>query len=147
MKLFLAAPLLLLFACGTPGGKAANAQAQDSLRAAARLDSLHQDSLRDGHHHIMGPNGRTTMEGDMRRGKRHGVWTSYTTTGRTKSRSEYIEGVLQGPTITFHDNGAVYYKGQYRKGKRFGEWSFFDEQGEPIRTVAFDSLGVEVVPK
>jgi len=147
MRTFLFALPLLVIACGTPGTSGTADHVQDSLKAIARADSLRKDSLRDGHHTVHGPGGIMTMEGNMQHGKRHGVWTSYTKNGRVKSRSEYAEGILQGPTITFHDNGAVYYQGQYLNGKEFGEWSFYDEQGALIRTAVFDSTGKEVRPK
>lgn len=147
MRPFLLLSAAALLACNAPTTPAATDKDPDSVRAIARADSLRRDSLRDGHHRMLGPTGRTTLEGDLRNGKRHGVWTSYNADGRTKSRNEYVDGVLEGPTITFHDNGAVYYQGQYLHDKAFGKWSFFDEKGGLIRTAVFDSTGTEVKPK
>ncbi|MFT3884314.1 MAG: hypothetical protein QM724_02450 [Flavobacteriales bacterium] len=142
MKTLLFVPLLLL-ACGAPATKPADDRVADSLRTVAYRDSIRQDQLRDGPHTLQGPGG-TRLEGDLRNGKRNGTWTSYGADGRIKSLNEYVDGVLQGPTTTFRGNGSIYYQGQYLNDRSFGEWRFFDEQGELVRTVVFDSTGAEV---
>lgn len=85
------------------------------------------------------PNGVKKAEGNMKDGKRHGLWTGYNDKGMVKSRCEYVNGVTQGPTVVFHDNGAVYYSGDYKDGKQVGKWRFFDEQGKELKVVDFDA--------
>lgn len=85
------------------------------------------------------PNGGLKMEGNIKDGQRHGLWTSYNTKGSVKSRSEYVNGVLQGPSIVYHDNGVVFYSGSYVDGKQAGVWRFLDNTGEEIKTIDFDS--------
>lgn len=148
MKLLLLLPALVLFACTMPSGNGDRQRQQDSAVHAMRMDSLRtatlQDSLRDGHHVIHSADGKAIMEGDMLRGKRSGLWTSYTEKGRVKSRNEYLDGVLNGPSIVFRDNGAVYYQGQYRNGKEVGQWTFNDTKGQLVKTLNYDSTGTVI---
>ena len=93
---------------------------------------------------INGPDGRVKMEGDMRNGKRHGLWTSYHPGGAVQSRTDYVDGVQEGASVVFHPNGQTYYTGDYHHGHEVGEWRFFDEQGALVRTVRYDSTGAVI---
>jgi len=95
----------------------------------------------NANHQEFYPEGQLKLEGNVKDGQRHGLWTSYNKSGTVKSRSEYVNGVLQGPTIVYHDNGSVFYSGTYKDGKQVGVWRFFDANGEEIKTVDFDSGG------
>jgi antitoxin component YwqK of YwqJK toxin-antitoxin module len=89
--------------------------------------------------------GRLLMEGDVRNGQRHGLWTAYHPNGAVQSRSEYRDGELNGPTTTFRPDGALLYRGQNANGHPVGAWSFHDAMGTQVRTVEYDSTGAEVV--
>lgn len=93
---------------------------------------------------IKGPNGHVRMRGDMRNGKRHGLWTSYHPGGTVQSRTDYVDGMQEGPSVVFHPNGQTYYTGDYRHGRQVGEWRFFDEGGTLIRTMHYDSTGAVI---
>lgn len=93
---------------------------------------------------MVAPDGWLQMEGDMKDGLRTGLWTSYTREGRVKSRSEYRNGEPEGIATVFHANGALYYTGSQRKGRQVGEWRYFDEQGQLVRTVQYDTSGAVI---
>lgn len=140
-------PLLILFlaACGGNGKPSSVNRTLDSLAALAHADSLRKvaaiDSLRDGLHTYRDEKGQPLFQGELRGEKRHGVWTAYGPGGSVKSRSEYVDGVLEGPTVVFHENGTLFYQGQHLRGKQNGEWKFFDDKNQLLKIVHFDSAG------
>lgn len=147
--LFFAFALLFLLACDRPPADLEAARARiEAMEAAAKDDSLRtavvRDSLRDGMHQYRDKKGLLLMEGELRGGKRQGVWTSYGPNGGVRSRNEYVDGELNGSTIVFRENGKQYYVGTNHQGKPFGEWRFYDEQGVLAKTLRYDSTGAVV---
>lgn len=82
-------------------------------------------------------NGRVLMEGEKVNGKRHGVWTSYTSDGRVRSRNTYNNGLLHGETVVFRESGVLYYTGGYANDKQVGEWKFYGPDGNLEKTVKY----------
>ncbi len=136
--------LLLLGACGGPGGTAPTPAPPAADTAQATLPA---DTVRDGHQRVRDAHGRLLMEGDVRNGLREGLWVSFHPNGAVASRNEYHGGVLQGLTVAFRPNGALYYEGQHANGHPVGTWTFHDGIGTLVRTVVYDSAGVEVKPQ
>ncbi|MCC6839543.1 MAG: hypothetical protein IT230_05230 [Flavobacteriales bacterium] len=135
--LALLAPALFLAACGAVDGRgrtpdADTAAAPAPQQSAPVVDGLAQEFDLQGH---------LQMEGNMRAGKRHGLWTSYFPNGRVRSRSEYVAGRLEGVATVFRETGGMYYTGQYSNDRQVGEWRFFDDLGNLARTVRYDTTG------
>lgn len=138
MRLFLPLLVSMLVACGSPEA------AQEQNEAQPKSDSLVQPAqLQDGHQVIATQDGGR-MEGFLREGQREGPWVSYFAHGGVRSRSNYVDGVEDGPTEVYQENGMTYYTGQYRQGKTVGEWIFYDPQGKELKRVEYDSLGVRL---
>lgn len=133
-KTLLLLVLVGLQACGDPAGKDA------PPAGPASEDTLHRTGLQV----VRDDQGMPVMEGHLLEGRRHGVWTSYNSKGGVKSRTSYANGELKGPTVTFREDGRMLYIGQHENGVRVGEWKFYDERGELVREVVFDSTGKEV---
>lgn len=112
----------------------------------AEVQAAPRDTVKvvNGHDKVFSPEGWLKMEGDMKDGKRNGVWTSYSPKGRVKSRSEYRDGKQVGLSTVFRDNGALYYTGQYRNDKQVGRWEFYNEAGDLERTVNYDTNGAVI---
>lgn len=140
MRLLPSFALLLLLMCSCGEAPAPPAPAKADPTAAP-------DTMRDGQHVFRDAQGRKRTEGGFVGGRRHGLWNTYNSLGRLQSRNEYVDGLLEGPTITFRENGAVLYQGQHRHGLKVGEWRFYDEAGEVARTVEFDEQGREMGPR
>ena len=138
----LLAPLLLVLApmaacqqpAPAPSGAPAVPPARDSAATAAPRDGFQVIPLKDG--------GR--IEGMLRDGKRVGHWASYYADGGIRSRIAYVDGVEQGQTEAFHPSGLTYYSGSYLNGRNFGTWIFYDEEGNELKRVEYDSLGMKV---
>jgi len=132
---------LLLWACNGPSGAPpAPPPPVDSVRAQAAPP----DTLRNGHQRVRDSGGRLLMEGDLVDGRRNGLWTAYHPNGTVQSRTEYRLGVPHGLTTTFRPNGALLYKGRNADGHPVGTWAFHDDIGTLVRTVEYDSAGVEI---
>lgn len=129
--------LLALLACG-PKGQGEGTETGETTGMPA------QPAVTDGPSKVYDAEGRLELEGTMRRGERHGVWTSYFPDGRVRSRNEYREGRLEGITTAFRPNGSLYYTGQHLNGKEVGTWRFYDELGNLARTVEYDTTGTVV---
>jgi antitoxin component YwqK of YwqJK toxin-antitoxin module len=123
---------LAIVACGPSEEQSGDAQGPTTLQP---------DSLAEGMHRYEDPQGRKVMEGAIHNAQREGIWTSYHPNGKVRSRSEYVNGVLEGPTLVFRENGALLYDGQYRHGKQVGSWRFYGEAGQVERTVLYDTAG------
>jgi hypothetical protein len=138
------APLLLALAACSGNGpqRPAPSAATDSTHIA--VPPAPTDTLRDGRQQVRDRNGLLLMEGDVRNGLRQGLWTAYHPNGAVASRNEYRDGVLHGLTVTLRPNGALYYRGQHANGHPVGTWEFHDEIGTLVRTIEYDSAGVEI---
>ncbi len=60
---------------------------------------------------------------------RHGRWTTFFPSGGKSAEEDYLDGVLQGPSVHWHEGGGVKERGSHRDGKRHGTWETFDEAG------------------
>ena len=144
LKNWIFLPALAILGCG---GNATNPEApatEHKTEAEVKAAPLDTVKVVNGHDKVFSPEGWLKMEGDMKDGKRNGVWTSYTPKGRVKSRGEYRDGMQVGLSTVFRDNGALYYTGQYLNGKQVGRWEFYNEAGDLERTVKYDSTGAVI---
>jgi hypothetical protein len=137
------AALLTLLACSSPQvpPPVAPAPTAPTVQSATPEPAA---AVENGHQRLLNDQGRLLMEGDMRNGQRHGLWTAYHQNGQVQSRTTYTLGQRAGPTVVFRPNGALYYEGQYAHDHPVGEWTFHDEIGTLVRTVVYDSAGVQV---
>ena len=122
-------------ACGGQPGQNANAPGEagkaDTAQAALPENGRVVKRLDDG--------GR--VEGNMRDGRRVGPWHAYYAHGGPRSRTMYVDGVEQGQTEVFYESGLTYYVGQYHEGREVGTWIFYDEEGNELKRVEYDSTG------
>lgn len=95
------------------------------------------DGLAEGINITKYPGGQTKMKGEVLQGKRHGLWTTWRQNGMKWSESTYNLGVLEGKTVSYHENGQVNYIGYYKNDKKDGKWIFFDEEGAQIKEEVF----------
>lgn len=84
------------------------------------------------------PNGTKKMEGNMKNGKRDGVWKAYYKNGSVWSIGFYINGLRDGIGVVFYENGQKYMEGEYKNDKQFGKWSFYSDKGEVIKDTTFN---------
>jgi MORN repeat variant len=122
---------LLVLACNNPSSNDPRKPITDSVIAPPAESA----PVVDGLEQIRTTDGRLSMEGYKRAGQRHGVWTSYTKSGRVKSRTAYSDGKQHGECVVFRENGQLYYTGRYEQGKEAGEWKFYGPNGELEKTV------------
>lgn len=64
------------------------------------------------------------------RGKKVGVWENHTPTGQLLTRMRYVDGKLEGPTVSFHDTCEIAETGQYKDNKKTGAWASWFDNGQ-----------------
>jgi antitoxin component YwqK of YwqJK toxin-antitoxin module len=76
------------------------------------------------------PNRIRKEEGFERNGKRAGIWTLYfDDTGNRCCQNVYVNDVLDGLTVRWHENGEVREEGQFKNGEACGTWVNWFESG------------------
>lgn len=83
------------------------------------------------------PDGAVKIEGQLKDGKRNGVWKSFYDNGNNWSETYFLDGKKNGHSITWYKNGVVRYVGEYKNDKKTGEWKFYDKKGELVNTENF----------
>jgi antitoxin component YwqK of YwqJK toxin-antitoxin module len=73
-------------------------------------------------------------------GERDGIWKHYTENGFEAAVTVYNNGKKDGHIVVYHPNGALYYRGEYRKDEQVGLWSFYDEEGNLVEEINYDTL-------
>jgi antitoxin component YwqK of YwqJK toxin-antitoxin module len=127
--------ILGIVACGTEKHADPAADADEPASSAPLAQPAPKG---DKNHQEFYPEGGLKMEGTLKDGKRHGLWTSYGKNGKVKSRSEYVMGVTQGPTVVYNENGDVFYTGTYSDGKPSGIWRFYNSKGEEEKVIDYN---------
>ncbi len=70
---------------------------------------------------------------------RHGRWVTLYPSGKKASEEEYLDGVLQGPAVHWHENGDVKERGRHLDGQRHGLWEQFDPAGNRTMETEYDA--------
>ena len=106
----------------------------DKLIPAQQDTAVPQNGMYEKKH----PNGQISIRGEMRDGKREGVWKSYYESGLPWSEGEYKNGVREGISITWYENGQKRYEGRYANGKQAGKWKYWNENGQLEKEIDYD---------
>lgn len=113
---------------------------KDTVQTKSTTAVAPQDTTppHDGSYEKRFPNGNIYIKGEMRDGKRDGVWTSCYQDGRSQSQNAYSEGKLNGKSITWYPNGQIRYEGTYTDDKQSGVWKYYDETGKLVQEINYD---------
>jgi hypothetical protein len=60
------------------------------------------------------------QKGNLKNGKREGVWVEYHDNGQLGSKGSYKNGVKEGVWVRYYDNSQLMMKGNLKKGKEEG---------------------------
>ncbi|MEC7490372.1 MAG: hypothetical protein VYA17_12380 [Pseudomonadota bacterium] len=76
--------------------------------------------------------GKVTGEeqGKFRKGKKHGPWVEYWSSGQLRSKWTYINGKEDGPFVGYYKNGQLEEKVTYKDGKQHGPWVRYHDNGQ-----------------
>lgn len=75
-------------------------------------------------------NGQKPTKGQLKDGKRTGLWTEFHENGKKKMEGEYKEGEETGPWTFWYENGFKKAEGEYYKGRQVGDWTYYSEADE-----------------
>lgn len=78
------------------------------------------------------------IEGETIDGLRQGPWVSYYPNGMVWSECTYVDGLEEGTYRAYRPNGHPYYVGHYTKGKPSGTWEYYDDEGNLVATEKYD---------
>ena len=123
--------LIFIYSCGeTEKTNSSNLVKHDTLQTDFMFEAQSDSILQNGEYITHYKNGQVEMVGQMKGGKREGVWKSYYMDGSPWSETTFIEGVKNGKTITWFDNEQKRYEGFYKDGKESGRWAFWSQDGK-----------------
>lgn len=74
-------------------------------------------------------NGKLRMEGEIKDGKRTGMWKAYFDDGTLWSEGEFVNGERNGYGLNYYPNGKLRAEGNYKDDKQTGKWKYYNEQG------------------
>ena len=74
-------------------------------------------------------NRQIAREIHYRNGIKNGEYEEWFSTGRTKSKSQYVDGKLEGLYCEWHPNGILLLEGFYLKNEKNGKWQTFNNDG------------------
>jgi antitoxin component YwqK of YwqJK toxin-antitoxin module len=111
---------------------------QDTLQTDFMFSVKSDTVIQNGEYIAHYKNGVVEMTGQMKDGKRDGVWKSYYTDGSPWSETVFEAGIKNGKTITWFDNEQKRYEGFYKDGKESGKWTFWDERGKQERVKVYN---------
>lgn len=78
-------------------------------------------------------NGVDVETGQIKDGKRHGLWESKSKKGIGLRIANYVDGELHGAYKLFHDNGIKKLIAVFKNGKPSGEWTYYNTKGKTIK--------------
>jgi uncharacterized protein len=80
-------------------------------------------------------------KGQLRNGKKHGLWTTHYENGRLESSQSYFYDTLHGRQLVYYPSGQLYIKRTYLRGKEIDSTFWYHSNGQ-INVEEFrDSLG------
>ena len=107
------------------------------------IEELYKDGSMEGEHFVYYPSGKLMIETNYSDNKMNGLFTKYFETGEIMETITFKDNHEMGPFEEYYANGKVQWKGTYLNGdKEFGLLQQFDEQGQLIKKMMCDSLGV-----
>ncbi len=107
------------------------------------IEELYQDGVMHGEHIIYYPSGKKMIESAYVNGKMEGLFTKYFEDGNIMEVVTFKDNLENGPFKEYYSNGQVQWEGSFLEGdKEFGLLTQFDEQGQVMKKMMCDSLGV-----
>ncbi len=131
---------ILLFALLTFLLGACDAQKEEKHQEAKTQQPTsvsNTNSITDGEQVTYYPNGQVKLRGNLKDGKKTGMWYAYYENGVKQSENEYNYDVLNGKSATFYPSGQLRYIGYFKNGKKDGLWEYYSKEGELQKSVTF----------
>jgi len=91
------------------------------------------------HEYFFHPDFQLQMQGASLNNNREGKWTYWYENGNTWSVGYYKNGINDSTRTVWYENGKIRYEGKYREGNEVGIWKFYDETGNLVKEVDYDT--------
>lgn len=76
------------------------------------------------------PNGVRKSEGELKDGRRTGLWKFWYESGQLRWQGEYRDGKVDGNAIHWYENGQIHLSGEYHDDKQDGDFKAWHENGQ-----------------
>lgn len=101
------------------------------------------NGLINGEHNVFYPNGQVLLHSTYVSSQIVGLLTKYYESGGKMEEVLFDNDMENGPFTEYYENGQIKWKGSYRNGEHeFGILENFDDQGQLIKRMDCDSLGI-----
>lgn len=84
-------------------------------------------------------NGEKELEGPIKSGEKHGIWTQWYPSGEKWTETKYKKGKRYGKMIEWYKSGEVNYIAHYKNDVPHGEWIFYDGEGNKVKKVVYEN--------
>jgi len=87
------------------------------------------NGIKDGQFMVKGLDGKTLMEGMLKKNKNEGKWKYYYPTGKLESEGNFVNDTVEGKWSWYYEDGTIKEEGYFENGKREGVWILYDING------------------
>lgn len=107
------------------------------------IEEIYKNGVMDGDYKVFYKNGTDKINSTFVNGVLQGVLYKFYDDGKLMEEVTFVDNEENGPFKEFHPNGQVQWEGSYLNGdSEFGLLIHYDEEGETIKKMMCDSLGV-----
>jgi antitoxin component YwqK of YwqJK toxin-antitoxin module len=78
---------------------------------------------------FMGTSYAENCKGDLKDGKKQGLWKCYYDDGKLQQEGNYENDKKEGVWKLYHSNGKLAAEGTYKADQEKGKWRFYDDNG------------------
>ena len=91
----------------------------------------------DGDSKVYYPSGKLKEVRSYVKGKKEGIWTTWSETGQKTAEASFKDGLKDGNWFVWDENGVKRYEMFYEKGQKRGTWIIRDEHGLEVSRETF----------
>lgn len=103
-------------------------------------DIYYPKTYKDGPLKILFENENIALEGEIKKGRRAGVWKHYYDNGKLLAEGDYQDGIKAGEWKFYYGNGELKSQGKYRDDSKNGSWQEWDRSGNCVEVDYIDGI-------
>lgn len=103
-------------------------------------DIYYPKIYKDGPLKILYENQSVALEGEIKKGRRSGIWKHYYDNGKILAEGDYQDGIKAGDWKFYYGNGSLKAEGKYRGDSKNGTWREWDRNGNSAEITYIDGI-------
>jgi hypothetical protein len=120
---------------------AVNRKDESSAVTLQLSDLLEEDGLfyypKDAEYPFTGEVNAGLERGQIKDGKREGIWSSFYGNEQLARKGEFKEGKRNGPWSFYFENGQLARRGEFQNGQEEGPWIYYHDNGQTRANASF----------